>query len=252
MECRDACSHAVLTVRRNVLPESTVRCAPPVIMTSSSSPPPRCSATGGSAPAHCSPGQPSYSWSPTAPELRGPHDAVPFLMRNPGLSPGCSSAGERRRCSGCVGRAAVSLEGRYWLAEFRDQPQTASSPMGWMFQIRGPRFCRHGGNLRKRGVRPWRSRIGRAGDRREQGYRTGVHPRSARPGRSQGVCGRPRPRERPGAGVETLRLDVTDEDQIAAAAVAASDATIVINNAGIQAGPSLLEDLWRARDASWR
>ncbi|GHD80728.1 short-chain dehydrogenase [Streptomyces mirabilis] len=42
-------------------------------------------------------------------------------------------------------------------------------------------------------------------------------------------------------GVETLRLDVTDEDQIAAAAVAASDATIVINNAGIQAGPSLLE-----------
>ncbi|KPI20174.1 hypothetical protein OK006_1962 [Actinobacteria bacterium OK006] len=38
MECRDACSHAVLTVRRNVLPESTVRCAPPVIMTSSSSP----------------------------------------------------------------------------------------------------------------------------------------------------------------------------------------------------------------------
>ncbi|MFF0000652.1 SDR family NAD(P)-dependent oxidoreductase [Streptomyces avermitilis] len=39
-------------------------------------------------------------------------------------------------------------------------------------------------------------------------------------------------------GVETLRLDVTDEDQIAAAA---SDATIVINNAGIQVGPGLLE-----------
>ncbi|MEV6026375.1 SDR family oxidoreductase [Streptomyces sp. NPDC052036] len=42
-------------------------------------------------------------------------------------------------------------------------------------------------------------------------------------------------------GVETLRLDVTDEDQIADAAAAASDATIVINNAGIQAGPALLE-----------
>jgi NAD(P)-dependent dehydrogenase (short-subunit alcohol dehydrogenase family) len=42
-------------------------------------------------------------------------------------------------------------------------------------------------------------------------------------------------------GVEALRLDVTDEDQVAAAAETASDATIVINNAGIQAGPGLLE-----------
>ncbi|WP_405885349.1 SDR family oxidoreductase [Streptomyces sp. NBC_01136] len=42
-------------------------------------------------------------------------------------------------------------------------------------------------------------------------------------------------------GLEPLRLDVTDTDQIAAAAMTASDATIVINNAGIQAGPGLLE-----------
>ena len=42
-------------------------------------------------------------------------------------------------------------------------------------------------------------------------------------------------------GLEPLRLDVTDPDQIAAAAMTASDATIVINNAGIQAGPGLLE-----------
>ncbi|MGW2788238.1 SDR family NAD(P)-dependent oxidoreductase, partial [Streptomyces populi] len=42
-------------------------------------------------------------------------------------------------------------------------------------------------------------------------------------------------------GVEPLRLDVTDEGRIAEAAAAASDATIVINNAGIQAGPGLLE-----------
>lgn len=41
-------------------------------------------------------------------------------------------------------------------------------------------------------------------------------------------------------GLEPLRLDVTDTDQIAAAAMTASDATIVINN-GIQAGPGLLE-----------
>ncbi|MFE2971756.1 hypothetical protein ACFXKC_50930 [Streptomyces sp. NPDC059340] len=53
-------------------------------------------------------------------------------------------------------------------------------------------------------------------------------------------------------GVETLRLDVTDEDQIAAAAVAASDATIVINNAGIQAVRACWRDLWRARGVSWR
>ena len=42
-------------------------------------------------------------------------------------------------------------------------------------------------------------------------------------------------------GVTTLRLDVTDEEQIAAAAAEASDATIVINNAGIAVGPDLLE-----------
>lgn len=42
-------------------------------------------------------------------------------------------------------------------------------------------------------------------------------------------------------GVQTLRLDVTDADQVAAAAAAAADATIVINNAGIQVGPGLLD-----------
>ncbi|WP_028799106.1 SDR family oxidoreductase [Streptomyces sp. 142MFCol3.1] len=38
-----------------------------------------------------------------------------------------------------------------------------------------------------------------------------------------------------------LRLDVTDEEQVAAAAREADDVSIVINNAGIAAGPSLLE-----------
>ncbi|MFF4309323.1 SDR family oxidoreductase [Streptomyces sp. 900105755] len=42
-------------------------------------------------------------------------------------------------------------------------------------------------------------------------------------------------------GPVPLRLDVTDPEQIAAAARTASDATIVINNAGIQGGPPLLE-----------
>ncbi|GGM95685.1 SDR family oxidoreductase [Streptomyces fuscichromogenes] len=49
-------------------------------------------------------------------------------------------------------------------------------------------------------------------------------------------------------GLEPLRLDVTDLGQIADAARTASDAAIVINNAGIQAGPGLLEgDLDGAR-----
>ncbi|MEU1197409.1 SDR family oxidoreductase [Streptomyces sp. NPDC005813] len=38
-----------------------------------------------------------------------------------------------------------------------------------------------------------------------------------------------------------LQLDVTDEEQVAAAAREADDVSIVINNAGIAAGPSLLE-----------
>jgi NAD(P)-dependent dehydrogenase (short-subunit alcohol dehydrogenase family) len=42
-------------------------------------------------------------------------------------------------------------------------------------------------------------------------------------------------------GVETLRLDVADPDQVAAAAEQATDVTIVINNAGIQVGPGLLD-----------
>ncbi|MFE2065875.1 SDR family oxidoreductase [Streptomyces sp. NPDC059467] len=50
-----------------------------------------------------------------------------------------------------------------------------------------------------------------------------------------------RPEDFDEPGLEPLRLDVTDHEQIAAAARTASDATIVINNAGIQAGPSLLE-----------
>ncbi|MFD4566335.1 SDR family oxidoreductase [Streptomyces sp. NPDC058467] len=50
-----------------------------------------------------------------------------------------------------------------------------------------------------------------------------------------------RPEDFKEPGLEPLRLDVTDPDQIAAAAMTAYDATIVINNAGIQAGPGLLE-----------
>ncbi|MFG1689086.1 SDR family oxidoreductase [Nonomuraea sp. NPDC049269] len=50
-----------------------------------------------------------------------------------------------------------------------------------------------------------------------------------------------RPEDFEEPGLEPLRLDVTAPDQIAAAASAASDATIVINNAGIIAGPGLLE-----------
>ena len=42
-------------------------------------------------------------------------------------------------------------------------------------------------------------------------------------------------------GLTPLRLDVTDEEQVAAAAGAADDVSIVINNAGVAGGPSLLE-----------
>ncbi|MFD7880248.1 SDR family oxidoreductase [Streptomyces sp. NPDC059766] len=42
-------------------------------------------------------------------------------------------------------------------------------------------------------------------------------------------------------GLVPLRLDVTDEEQVAAAAAAAGDVSIVINNAGVAGGPSLLE-----------
>lgn len=42
-------------------------------------------------------------------------------------------------------------------------------------------------------------------------------------------------------GVTPLRLDVTDEQQVAAAARTADDVTIVINNAGVAGGPALLE-----------
>lgn len=50
-----------------------------------------------------------------------------------------------------------------------------------------------------------------------------------------------RPEDFTEPGLEPLRLDVTDHDQVAAAARAVPDATIVVNNAGIQAGPALLE-----------
>ncbi|MFK0160876.1 SDR family oxidoreductase [Streptomyces sp. NPDC090493] len=43
------------------------------------------------------------------------------------------------------------------------------------------------------------------------------------------------------SGAEPLLLDVTEQDQIVAAAAARGDVTIVINNAGIQAGPGLLD-----------
>ncbi|MCX4514173.1 MULTISPECIES: SDR family oxidoreductase [unclassified Streptomyces] len=42
-------------------------------------------------------------------------------------------------------------------------------------------------------------------------------------------------------GLVPLRLDVTDEEQVAAVARAADDVGIVVNNAGIAGGPSLLE-----------
>jgi NAD(P)-dependent dehydrogenase (short-subunit alcohol dehydrogenase family) len=42
-------------------------------------------------------------------------------------------------------------------------------------------------------------------------------------------------------GLTPLRLDVTDEEQVAAAARVADDVSIVINNAGVTGGPSLLE-----------
>ncbi|WP_432018056.1 SDR family oxidoreductase [Streptomyces sp. 1222.5] len=41
-------------------------------------------------------------------------------------------------------------------------------------------------------------------------------------------------------GVTPLRLDVTDEEQVAAAARTADDVSIVINNAGVAGGPALL------------
>jgi NAD(P)-dependent dehydrogenase (short-subunit alcohol dehydrogenase family) len=41
-------------------------------------------------------------------------------------------------------------------------------------------------------------------------------------------------------GVHPLRLDITDPEQVAAAAAAAGDTTLLINNAGISTGASLL------------
>jgi NAD(P)-dependent dehydrogenase (short-subunit alcohol dehydrogenase family) len=49
------------------------------------------------------------------------------------------------------------------------------------------------------------------------------------------------PREWPDGRVVPLALDVTDEMSIAAAAKAATDVTVVVSNAGVSAGSSLLE-----------
>ncbi|MGW7424047.1 SDR family oxidoreductase [Streptomyces sp. NPDC054813] len=61
-------------------------------------------------------------------------------------------------------------------------------------------------------------------------------------GASKVYAGVRRPEDFTEPGLEPLRLDVTDDDQVQAAARTASDATIVINNAGIQGGPPLLEN----------
>jgi len=50
-----------------------------------------------------------------------------------------------------------------------------------------------------------------------------------------------RPEDFDEPGLEPLLLDVTNHQHIEAAAAKASDASIVINNAGIQAGPQLLQ-----------
>jgi len=50
------------------------------------------------------------------------------------------------------------------------------------------------------------------------------------------------------AGVVPLRLDVTDEGSVRAAALAASDATLLVNNAGISTGtPLIVSDLEAVR-----
>lgn len=49
------------------------------------------------------------------------------------------------------------------------------------------------------------------------------------------------------AGVETLRLDLTDPDSVAAAAEAARDVTLLVNNAGIATGTNVLGDLDQIR-----
>lgn len=48
-------------------------------------------------------------------------------------------------------------------------------------------------------------------------------------------------------GVEVLRLDLTDPDSVAAAAAAAGDVTLLVNNAGIATGTNLLGDLDQIR-----
>lgn len=48
-------------------------------------------------------------------------------------------------------------------------------------------------------------------------------------------------------GVSVLRLDVTDPDSVAAAAAAAGDVTLLVNNAGIATGANLLGDLDKVR-----
>lgn len=48
-------------------------------------------------------------------------------------------------------------------------------------------------------------------------------------------------------GAEVLRLDLTDPDSVAAAAAAAGDVTLLVNNAGIATGTNLLGDVDQVR-----
>ncbi|MFF4896277.1 SDR family oxidoreductase [Streptomyces sp. NPDC001068] len=59
-------------------------------------------------------------------------------------------------------------------------------------------------------------------------------------GASKVYAGVRRPEDLTEPGLHPLRLDVTDEEQVEAAVRAVPDATVVINNAGIQGGPPLL------------
>ena len=59
-------------------------------------------------------------------------------------------------------------------------------------------------------------------------------------GAAKVYAGTRQPEELKEPGLEPLLLDVTNQEHIEAAAAKASDASIVINNAGIQAGPPLL------------
>jgi NAD(P)-dependent dehydrogenase (short-subunit alcohol dehydrogenase family) len=77
------------------------------------------------------------------------------------------------------------------------------------------------------------------------GAQRGIGLAFARALRSRGAArvyaGVRRPNEFNEPGLEPLLLDVTSQEHIEAASVKVSDATIVVNNAGIIAGPPLRE-----------